>query len=173
MTILNRVTCSLVIILIFELLLPKVNSFHSPCRMDSASRTPSLTTNLFPKLANHGQPRSRKAENRRDMHLNADSNNQNIGFDPRVVWTFLKGIAPPVVTGAYKDDEDVDAGGALYNFIFVRMPTIAGGILYFQRISDKAPPIMFDLGFGDLGEIELSPILVVAAMFLILRPANE
>jgi hypothetical protein len=32
---------------------------------------------------------------------------------------------------------------------------------------------MFDLGFGDLGEIELSPILVVAAMFLILRPASE
>jgi len=151
----------------------KINCFHRPCRVGTAIRYPPLTTNPLSKLSYHGLPRSRKAENRRNMHLNANSGNQNFGFDPRGVWKFLKGIAPPVVTGAYKEDEDVDAGGALYNLLFVRLPTIAGGILYCQRISDKAPPIMFDLGFGDLGEIELSPILVVAAMFLILRPASE
>lgn len=168
MAIFNRALRSLILIAIIELLIvwPKINCLHCrPSSIFTGTRSPYLGTYLSTRASS----RLQTTGIRRDLQLNAGSSNENFSFDPYVVWKFLKGIAPPVITGAYKDDQDVDAGGAIYNLIFVRLPTIAGGILYFQRIADGAPQIVMDLG---LGKFELSPILVVAAMFLILRPAS-
>jgi hypothetical protein len=152
MTIFNRPAgCSLSLIVNIFLLtiFPTVNSLHCrPCSINTVSKSLEL----------------RKPST---IQLNAKN---KFGFDPPATWKSIKEIAPPVVTGAYEDDETAEAGDAIYNLIFVRFPTIAGGLVYFQRVADHAPPIMMDFGFGDYAEFELSPIIVLAAMFLILRP---
>ncbi len=80
----------------------------------------------------------------------------------------MKKVLPPIITGATDDTlGDAFPAEALYNLIFVRTPTIVVGILYFQRISEGGNPIFMDVG---LGSFELSPILVLMAMWLILRP---
>lgn len=86
------------------------------------------------------------------------------------LWRAVKAFAPPVVTGAYdRDAGDSRPHEAIYNLIFVRLPTLAAGLLYFQRVSEGEPEIVMDLG---LGEFELSPAVVAAAMYLILRPSG-
>ena len=90
-------------------------------------------------------------------------------MNPLAIWKGVKNVLPPIVTGASDETIGNEAPAeALYNLIFVRTPTIVVGILYFQRISGGGNPIFMDLG---LGSFELSPLLVLMAMWLILRPA--
>ena len=87
------------------------------------------------------------------------------------LWQAVKASAPPVVTGAYdRDTGDSRPFEAIYNLIFVRVPTLATGLLYFRRVSEGEPEIVMDLG---LGEFQLSPVVVAAAMYLILRPPGQ
>lgn len=90
-------------------------------------------------------------------------------IDPLQVWKSVKNTLPPIVTGAYEGSiGDAAPAEALYNLVFVRLPTVATGALYFARLSSGEPEIVMDLG---LGQFEMSPILVVFIMWLILRPA--
>lgn len=115
--------------------------------------------------------------------------------DPLPVWRGVKRVMPPIVTGAYEAQTGEEyPGEALYNLvhlfslcsfvnpllnpilfslldskIFVRTPTLVGGLLYFQRISEGKPEIVMDLGVG--GPFELSPVIVCLVMWMILRPA--
>ena len=44
------------------------------------------------------------------------------------IWLEVKNILPALITGAYdKQTGDENAGGALYNLVFVRLPTIVIG----------------------------------------------
>jgi hypothetical protein len=89
--------------------------------------------------------------------------------DPLPLWRSVKSTLPPVVTGAYEPAVgDSSPAEALYNLVFVRLPTLVVGAIYFQRVSSGGRDIVMDLG---VGEFTLSPILVLFAMWLILRPA--
>lgn len=89
--------------------------------------------------------------------------------DPLPVWRSVKATLPPVVTGAYEPAVgDCAPAEALYNLFFVRLPTIVAGAIYLQRVSSGGRDIIMDMG---LGEFQLSPIAVLFAMWLILRPA--
>jgi hypothetical protein len=86
------------------------------------------------------------------------------------VWRGIKTVTPPVITGAYDTGTgDRNPGEALYNLLFVRVPTIVAGLLYFQRTAEGKPEIVMDLG---LGQFELPAMAVIAIMYIILRPST-
>lgn len=112
------------------------------------------------------QERHRRSDDCYDEELKARLRSGTVAL-----WKAVKSFAPPVVTGAYdRDAGDSRPFEAMYNLVFVRIPTIAAGLLYFQRVSDGQPAIVMDLGLGDC---QLSPVVVAAAMYLVLRPADQ
>ena len=80
------------------------------------------------------------------------------------LWRALKSCLPPVVTGARQDTTaDENPMGALFNMMFIRIPTIIAGFCYGLNLSTGHPLVM-DLGSGPF---EMNP-LVVAGVFYIL-----
>ena len=83
------------------------------------------------------------------------------------LWSGAKSVLPPLVTGASEETSgDKDAFGSLYNLIFVRLPTCCIGAAYFWNLV-LGHPLMMD-PFGT-GAFEVSPIIVLAALWAILR----
>lgn len=82
------------------------------------------------------------------------------------VWKILKQYLPFVVTGARTsttaDDNPV---GAIYNIVFVRVPVLMAGLVYGKNLAEGHPLIV---DFGQ-GSFVMSPLVVVAVFFLILR----
>lgn len=81
-------------------------------------------------------------------------------------WRATKQFLPFVVTGARTPttaDDNPIAG--FYNMIFVRVPTIAAGLVYVKN-SLTGHPLVIDVGFG---ASEVNPVIVGAVLFAILR----
>lgn len=83
------------------------------------------------------------------------------------LWSGAKSVLPPLVTGASEATSgDKDAFGSLYNLMFVRLPTCCIAIAYFFNLVQGHPLMMDPLGTG---AFEVSPIIVLAALWAILR----
>lgn len=83
------------------------------------------------------------------------------------LWSGAKSVLPPLVTGASEETSgDKDAFGSLYNLMFVRLPTCCIGIAYFVNLVQGHPLMMDPFGTG---AFEVSPIIVLAALWAILR----
>ena len=83
------------------------------------------------------------------------------------LWSGAKSVLPPLVTGASEATSgDKDAFGSLYNLMFVRLPTCACAIAYFLNLVQGHPLMMDPFGTG---AFEVSPIIVLAALWAILR----
>eukprot|EP00977_Amphora_coffeiformis_P021044 scaffold8752_cov160-Amphora_coffeaeformis.AAC.4 len=83
-------------------------------------------------------------------------------------WRATKKYLPFVFTGARTPttaDDNPIAG--FYNMIFVRLPTIAAGIVY-SKNALTGHPLVIDVGFGS-GPTEVNPLIVAMALFVILR----
>ena len=83
-------------------------------------------------------------------------------------WRATKKYLPFVFTGARSPttaDDNPIAG--FYNMIFVRIPTIAAGIVYLKN-ELAGHPLIIDTGFGS-GPSEVNPLIVGMALFVILR----
>jgi hypothetical protein len=90
-------------------------------------------------------------------------NNEN-EFLP--IWRSIKTILPPVVTGAFQDGVgDRNPGEALYNLVFVRMPTLLCGLWYANSLYNGGGQFSLDFGFGPL---EVGPTAVALVLYLIL-----
>ena len=76
-------------------------------------------------------------------------------------------MLPPLVTGASEANSgDKDPFGSLYNLFFVRLPTCIIGIVYILNLVHGHPLMMDPFGTG---AFEVSPIVVLAALWAILR----
>jgi hypothetical protein len=83
------------------------------------------------------------------------------------LWSGAKSVLPPLVTGASEETSgDKDAFGSLYNLMFVRLPTFFIGISYILNLVQGHPLLMDPFGTG---AFEVSPIIVLAALWAILR----
>lgn len=83
------------------------------------------------------------------------------------VWSGAKAVLPPLLTGASTTDSgDKDAVGSLYNLMFVRAPTLCVGVGYVANLLQGHPLMMDPFGTG---AFEVSPIIVFAALWAILR----
>lgn len=83
------------------------------------------------------------------------------------LWSGAKSVLPPLVTGASEATSgDKDAFGSLYNLFFVRLPTCCIGVAYFVNLVQGHPLMMDPFGTG---AFEVSPIIVLAALWAILR----
>lgn len=82
------------------------------------------------------------------------------------LWNTLKDRLPFVVTGARTpstvDDNPI---GAIYNIVFVRLPVIVAGLLYGKNLAE-GHPLVVDVGDGPF---TMSPLIVLAVLFVILR----
>mmetsp|Transcript_32463 Transcript_32463/g.48940 ORF Transcript_32463/g.48940 Transcript_32463/m.48940 type:complete len:179 (-) Transcript_32463:236-772(-) len=82
------------------------------------------------------------------------------------LWKDLKESLPFVVTGARSPGTaDENPVAAIYNIVFVRLPTIIAGLFYSKNLIE-GHDLMLDFGHGP---IAISPVLVYATFFLILR----
>lgn len=83
------------------------------------------------------------------------------------LWSGAKSVLPPLLTGASETTSgDKDALGSLYNLLFVRLPTVCVGVGYLVNLMQGHPLMMDPFGTGPF---EVSPILVLAALWAILR----
>ena len=83
------------------------------------------------------------------------------------LWSGAKSVLPPLVTGASEANSgDKDPFGSLYNLFFVRLPTCFIGIVYILNLVHGHPLMMDPFGTG---AFEVSPIVVLAALWAILR----
>ena len=91
---------------------------------------------------------------------------KEVGSITLTLWSRAKSVLPPLLTGASEATSgDKDALGSLYNLLFVRTPTFFLGIGYLVNLVQGHPLIM-DFGTG---AFEVSPIVVLAALWAILR----
>jgi hypothetical protein len=85
------------------------------------------------------------------------------------VWRTCKQQLPFVLTGARTaTTADENPVGGVYNIVFVRLPTILAGLVYTKNLLLDGHGMIVDLGFG-AGPFELPPIVVGAALYVILR----
>ena len=94
--------------------------------------------------------------------------NENNGKEdiPLKLWKQTKTVLPPVITGDYTGQRgDSSPLAALYNMLFVRIPTIAAGFVYASKLNDSSWALICDLGFG---QFEVPPTLVALAILVIL-----
>ena len=67
-------------------------------------------------------------------------------------------------TSDFVDDNPI---GAIYNIIFVRLPTILASLVYTKNLIERHP-LYIDLGFGG-GAFEIPPLFVYGVLIIILR----
>lgn len=81
-------------------------------------------------------------------------------------WLKIKEILPPIVHGAWKRNAgNENPAGAIYNVLFVRIPTIVIAAVYANQLLTNSEFRMdFDFGFGP---IEL-PSPVIASAFVVI-----
>ena len=107
--------------------------------------------------------RQRRSAYRIAVLMNDDKGQGDI---PLKIWKQTKTILPPVVTGDYTGERgDGNPLAALYNMLFVRIPTIAAGILYASKLNDSSWTLICDVG---LGPFEVPPSLVALIVLVIL-----
>ena len=88
--------------------------------------------------------------------------------DAGLVWREVKGLLPPIITGAWTGDEgDEQPLGALYNLIFVRFVTLVCTVAYSKALLDGGG--QFSLDFGG-GPVEVPPFGVAIVVARILFP---
>ena len=84
-------------------------------------------------------------------------------------WKYCTTVLPPLVTGDGSSPADRivdnDPMALFYNMIFVRIPTIVVGVLYFKNLA-TGHALIVDLGNGPL---EVSSPIVVLVLYVILR----
>ena len=83
-------------------------------------------------------------------------------------WISMRMNLPYIITGASKDDVspvDKNPIGAIYNVMFVRLPTIFAGIVYTKNLV-QGHPLYCDVGAGPF---EIPPLIVYALLLVILR----
>lgn len=85
----------------------------------------------------------------------------------RRLWLACQKHLPHVVHGTRVDDEkqQPEPLDAIYNMLFVRIPAIVAGLVYCYNLS-TGHPLVVDLGDG---AFEMNPVLVVAALYILLR----
>ena len=82
------------------------------------------------------------------------------------IWKQAKSALPPIITGDYTGQRgDNSPLAALYNMLFVRIPTIMAGLVYASKLNNSSWALVCDLGFG---QFEVPPTLVALAMLIIL-----
>jgi len=92
---------------------------------------------------------------------------KEVGSITLTLWSGAKYVLPPLLTGASEATSgDKDALGSLYNLLFVRTPTFFLGIGYLVNLVQGHPLMMDPFGTG---AFEVSPIVVLAALWAILR----
>ena len=87
---------------------------------------------------------------------------------PLSTWLKIKEFLPPIVHGAWKSNAgDENPAGAIYNVLFVRMPTIVIAAVYANQLLTNSEFRMdFDFGFGPC---ELpSPAIALAFIVILL-----
>lgn len=95
---------------------------------------------------------------------NAPSQKDN---GPLWVWKQTKSALPPFVTGAWDENKgDKRPVEHLYNFLFIRLPTVGAALLYLKNILTGHPLIM---SFGSDTMFEVPPPVVFGVIFFILR----
>lgn len=83
-------------------------------------------------------------------------------------WVSMRMNLPYIITGASKDDVspvDKNPIGAIYNVMFVRLPTILAGLVYTKNLI-QGHPLYCDVGAGPF---EIPPLIVYAVLLVILR----
>ena len=87
---------------------------------------------------------------------------------PLQLWKGTKSVLPPLVTGAWGDEEglgDKNPMEHLYNLLFVRVPTV-GLLLVYTRNVLIGHPLEMDVGHGTF---EVPPVVVFGVIAAILR----
>ena len=134
-----------------------------------------LPVRSFPSSPSGSESKRQLHIPKRQLHMEKDSQVDELKNLLRssmlTTWRAIKTVAPPVVTGAYDSDTgDGNPFEAMYNLVFVRMPTLVVGLMYYLRLSRGEPEVIMDLG---MGQFALSPVVVITAMFFILRPPDR
>ncbi len=84
-------------------------------------------------------------------------------------WLSMRLNLPYIITGASKDDDvspvDKNPIGAIYNVMFVRLPTILAGLVYSKNLV-QGHPLFCDVGAGPF---EIPPLIVYGVLLVILR----
>lgn len=81
-------------------------------------------------------------------------------------WRATKQCLPFLITGARTPNTaDDNPVAGFYNMIFVRIPTLAAGLVYAKNAL-TGHPLVIDVGSGPT---EVNPVLVAATLFIILR----
>ena len=83
-------------------------------------------------------------------------------------WKSMRMNLPYVITGATKDEfspVDKNPIGAIYNVLFVRLPTVLAGLLYSKNLI-QGHPLFCDVGAGPF---EIPPLIVYGVLLVILR----
>lgn len=87
-------------------------------------------------------------------------------YDSLRAWRATKKHLPFVLHGArHATTADENPIGGFYNMIFVRLPTILAGCVYAKNAL-TGHPLVIDVGSGPT---EVSPLIVAAVFFVILR----
>ena len=89
-------------------------------------------------------------------------------YDSRALraWRATKRTLPRIVTGARAPHTaDDNPMGGFYNMLFVRLPTLAAGLVYAKNIA-TGHPLVIDVGAGPT---EVTPLLVATVLLVILR----
>lgn len=82
------------------------------------------------------------------------------------IWLTIKSISPPIITGAWKEKTGDDKPGqAIYNLVFVRMPTILCGLWYSSSLLKGGGGFALDIGTGP---VDVGPTGVALVLYLIL-----
>jgi len=93
-------------------------------------------------------------------------------------WNVCQSRLPYVVHGSSSSRSSknsntaIDPVAALYNMVFVRLPVIAAGVVYWYNLIIAGHPLIVDLGIvvGDNnGALEVPPLLVGCVLWIILR----
>ena len=126
-----------------------------------------------PFLNNPQDPKSllfRSSDDEQPSRNEKDENNVVDTVALRL-WRTCKNQLPFVVTGARTASRTADENpiGGIYNIVFVRLPTIVAGFIYAKNLLLDGHGMIVDLGFGGAGPFELPPIIVGAALYVILR----
>jgi hypothetical protein len=84
------------------------------------------------------------------------------------LWLKIKETLPPLVHGSWMSNAgDDNPLGAIYNLIFVRIPTISVAAIYsYQLISNSEFQMTFDFGYGPV--LIPSPIIAFAFVLILL-----